>query len=134
MQLLQEKNDLKKKSKGNVEEINWRRYVLKSTFPPVLPDDYFELPVEFRDEKIFSYLESRSVQVTKLVRHLGEGKYCLDFIWDSDFLKVLNRKNEMKYIRGFIISSKGVFDVTLIHNHPRHSLSKRIGLRLRRLS
>ena len=133
MELLQRKTRAIQNTSTNVQEVNWRKYLPKRTSPPDVPQTYFELPINLWEEKIFSYLESNNVEVKKIVQHLGRGKYCLDISWQSDFLKVLQRKNEIKYIREFICSTSKLFEVTLIHNHRRHSLSSRIGLRIKRL-
>ena len=114
-----------------VEEINWRDLAKTDNFPPVLPEEYFTLPEDLSSARIFSFLNESSVPVRRSVSDLGDGSYSIDFTWSSDYLRVVQRKNEIKYIREFINQSKGRFRVTLLHNYRRFSISNIIGLRIK---
>lgn len=120
--------------KNETSEINWRKFVTKSSLPPKLPQEYFSLPKELQESRLFNFLRRKNTVVTKRVVELGDGQYCLDFIWESDYLKVLQRKNELNLICEFVNMAQGQFDITLVHEHRRFSLSKKIGLRVRRSS
>tara|TARA_B100000927_G_C16411629_1_gene447566 strand:+ start:680 stop:1084 length:405 start_codon:yes stop_codon:yes gene_type:complete len=115
-----------------VRELNWRKHVTKSGMPPALPEAYFELTEDLSQARLFSFLRRNNAVVTKSVKNLGDGQYCLDYVWTSDYLKVLRRKNEMNLIFEFARMAKGRFSVTLVHSHRRFSLSNKIGIRVRR--
>lgn len=117
---------------SEVRELNWRKYVSRTEMPPALPEAYFELTPDLSDARLFGFLRRNNALVTKTVTNLGDGQYCLDYVWESDYLKVLRRKNEMNLIFEFARKAKGRFSVTLVHNHRRFSLANKIGIRIRR--
>jgi hypothetical protein len=122
----------KSNDQKETREVNWRKFVSKSTLPPKLPQEYFTLSPELENARLFGFFRRHNVVVTKRVVDLGDGQFCLDFIWESDYLKVLKRKNELNLIREFANMAQEEFEVTLVHEHRRFSLSKKIGLRVRR--
>ena len=122
----------KRDDKNQLREVNWRKFVTNSTLPPKLPQEYFSLPEELEQSRIFRFLERNDIVLTKRVVEVGDGRFCLDYIWESDYLQVIKRKNELNLICEFANIAKGKFSITLIHDHRRFSLSKKIGLRIRR--
>jgi len=105
--------------KTETREVNWRKFVTNSSLPPKLPQEYFTLTRELEQARLFGFLRRQNITVTQKVVDLGDGQYCLDFTWASDYLRVLQRKNELNLICEFVNLAKGKFDVTLVHDHRR---------------